>query len=63
MVEDQMFPISVLETDEMGRMYIRPTRSQTDEVATYLEGVKGLQSFLRSKELESYVTGFFLSNH
>ena len=61
MTKNQKFPINVLETDKMGRMYIKLAGSQITEVNSYFAGVERLQSFLRSKELEFYVTGFFLS--
>lgn len=56
-----MFPINVSKTDKLGVMYIKLTKGQLSDIDNYFEGVEKLQSFLRSKELESQLTGFYLS--
>ena len=56
-----MFPIKISETDKLGVMYIILNNIQLSDNDKYFNGIEKLQSFLRSKELESYLTGFYLS--
>ncbi len=56
-----MFPIKVSDSDKIGRVYLKLKNSKGNNIDDYFEGVKKLQAFLRSKEFESNLTGFFLS--
>jgi len=56
-----MFPIKVSESDKLGVMYIAPNNHNTDNFNKYFKSVERLQPFLRSEELESHITGFYLS--
>jgi hypothetical protein len=56
-----MFPLKVSEPDKLGVIYIKLNQPPNSDIENYFEGIKKLQPFLRSTDLESKLTGFYLN--